>query len=84
MHELLDGQMMMGRDVLEKSVEQINLQWVMIGHGHMMFPIPLGGELDMGAGLTPRLVSQVPESTRQFNAVAVAGNLHAASTSSRT
>jgi hypothetical protein len=36
------------------------------------------------AGLPSRLVSQVPKRTDQLNAVAVAGNLHAASTSSRT
>ncbi len=65
-------------------MEQAYLERSMIGNSDMVLSIPLRGELDMGTGLTPRLVSQVPERACQFGTRAVAGNLHAASTSSRT
>ena len=65
-------------------MEQTDFEWMMVGHSDVVFSATLSGQLDVRAGLPPRVVSQVPEGTDQFNAIAISGYLHAASTSSRT
>jgi hypothetical protein len=56
----------------------------MIRDADMVFASALGGYLKVGAGLPLRRVTQMPEGADEFGAVAVAGNFHAARTSSRT
>ena len=74
----------MGGDIFEQTVEQTDLERVMIGNRDMVFSATSSGHLDMRAGLPPRLVAQVPKRTDQFGTTTIAGDLHAASTSSRT
>jgi len=74
----------MGGDIFEQTVEQTHLERVMIGNRDRVFSATLSGQLDMRAGLPPRLIVQVPKRTDQFGTTAIPGYLHAASTSSRT
>jgi hypothetical protein len=83
-HELLNRQIVVSGDIFEQSVEQPDLERVMIGNCDMVFSSPLSSQLDVRAGLPPRVVSQAPKRAGQFNPTAIAGYLHAASTSSRT
>jgi hypothetical protein len=74
----------MSGNFFELTVEQPDLERVMVGNRDMVFPATLSRQLDMRAGLSPRLVSQEPKRADQFSSTAIAGYLHAASTSSRT
>ena len=69
--------------ILEHGVQQAHLERAMVGNADMMFPTALGGDLNVRTGLPLGLVAQMPEGADKFSAVAVPGNLHAASTSSR-
>lgn len=71
-------------DILEHAVQQADFERAMIGNADMMFASALSGHLNVGACLPASYVAQMPEGAGEFSAVAVPGNLHAASTSSRT
>ena len=74
----------MSGDILEQAMEQTDFQRVMIRNGNMVLSATLSNDLDMRAGLSPRFIAQVPKRTDQLSAAAISGDLHAASTSSRT
>jgi len=74
----------MSGDIFQQGVKQADFERVMIGNRDVVFSPPLSSQLDVRAALPPYVVSQVPKRADQFNPTAIAGDLHAASTSSRT
>ena len=74
----------MSGDIFEQAVEHADLERAMIGNCDVVFSATLSRQLDMRTGLPLRLVAQVSKRMGQFSTTAIAGYLHAASTSSRT
>lgn len=74
----------MRRDIFKDAVECADASRVVVGNAHMMFPSGLRREINMAAGLTNNPVTQPGQKVGQVPTIKIAGEFHAAKTSSRT
>ena len=75
---------MMECNVFEQTVQQTYFQRSVIGDGNVMLAAALGGYPNVRASLPGCFISQAFQSADKLGTIAVAGNLHDASTSSLT
>jgi hypothetical protein len=76
--------MVVGSHILEQTVQQADLERVVIGNCYMLLAALSSSQLDMRSSLPTRLIAKAPQRMDQISATAIAGYFHAASTSSRT
>jgi len=75
---------MMPCNIFEHAVQQTNLERTMVGNTDVVLAAALSGQLNVRTGLTLRFVAKLPQRADQFNAIAIAWDLHGARTSIRT
>lgn len=70
--------------VSENSTQRTDSEWFVTRNRDVVLASQRGGKAHMAAGLAGHLLAVVPEQDSQFLTAEVAGQSHAATTSSRT
>ena len=74
----------MGGHQFQNAFERANSDWSMVGPGHMVFAVKLGGQTDIGAFLPAMPIAKGSQCFDQVWGGDVSRRLHAARISSRT